>query len=435
MDTCYAPSPPDNRNVAGAQLLQAAVDQAFNAVVITNADLSGSGPVIIYCNAAFSAMTGYSHEELLGRSPRILQGPETDAEVISRLRQCLMDGSFFQGFAVNYRKDGAPYYVSWNISAVRDADGHITHYVSVQQDVTQQVESDKQRDLMAHALNATNAPVMITDQTEHLVFVNRAFERQTGYRAAEVLGRTPRMLRSGSHTPEFYSELREKLQRGDSFSRTFINKRKDGEIYHAEHSISALRDARQHITHHVSFSKDISNLVQREQELRVQAYRDELTGLLNRSAGRYELESCQSLAERNSTPYGLILCDIDLFKQVNDQFGHAVGDQVLVQVARLLRRSVRSTEHIVRWGGEEFLIIVPSSREQSLRNLAERIRKTIAGHEHAQVGSVTLSLGVGCWQQGETPADLLQRTDMALYQAKNAGRNRIALAHAPHHKA
>lgn len=149
---------------------------------------------------------------------------------------------------------------------------------------------------MAQALNAANAPVFITDRRGLMVFVNRAFERQTGYVASEALGNTPAVLSAGVHTPQFYAELREALVRGENFSRAFLNRRKDGEVFHAVQSISALRDAKHRITHYVSISKDISDLVQREQELREQAYYDDLTGLLNRSAGRYELNNSHTSA-------------------------------------------------------------------------------------------------------------------------------------------
>lgn len=416
---------PAAHDEVNSRLLVKAVSQSFNAVVITNADMEGDGPLITYCNPAFCSMSGYSQEELLGRSPRMLQGPETDLEVIDRMRQCLAQGRFFQGRTVNYRKDGKPYHLLWNISAVRDADGQITHFVSVQQDVSAQVEAEKQRDLMVNALNAANASVLITDRSGHMVFVNRAFERQTGYTSSEVLGRKPALLSSGVHTPQFYAELRDALGLGENFTRTFINRRKGGDVYHAVQSISALRDATQRITHYVSISKDISDLVQREQELREQAYHDELTGLLNRAAGRYELEICQASAQRHGTSYALVMCDIDFFKQINDRFGHEVGDSVLVQIGKVLRSTIRVSDHVVRWGGEEFLIVLPGSNLALAQGLAERIRCAIAAQVLPVAGHITMSFGVGCWHVGETHADLLRRVDIALYKAKDLGRNHV----------
>ena len=126
-------------------LLQAAVEQAFNAVVITTADLQGDGPHITYCNPAFCQLTGYSAAELQGRSPRLLQGPLTDQRVLQRLRDSLHQGTFFLGSTFNYRKDGSTYLVEWNISPVRDAQGQIQAFVSVQQDITARVEPSNAR--------------------------------------------------------------------------------------------------------------------------------------------------------------------------------------------------------------------------------------------------------------------------------------------------
>ena len=186
-----------------AQLLQTAVEQAFNAVVITSAGSDGAGPLITYCNSAFCRMTGYARTELLGRSPRMLQGPKTDPQVLQRLRECLQQGRFFQGSTVNYRKDGSSYLVEWNISPVRDAQGQVQAYVSVQQDITARVRAEQRQALLARALNATQDAVVIANEQAQILFVNQAFEDLTGYRSDEVLGRTPKFLQSGEHPPRF----------------------------------------------------------------------------------------------------------------------------------------------------------------------------------------------------------------------------------------
>lgn len=120
--------------------LEAAFEHLYNAVVVTDADFDG-GPFIARCNPAFCAMTGYSEQELIGQSPRILQGTDTDREVIDRLSRQIRAGEFFEGSTINYRKDGAPYVVQWNISPVRDADGVIVAYISIQQDITALMEA------------------------------------------------------------------------------------------------------------------------------------------------------------------------------------------------------------------------------------------------------------------------------------------------------
>jgi diguanylate cyclase (GGDEF)-like protein/PAS domain S-box-containing protein len=121
------------------QLFGACVEQAYDAVVITDARIDFPGPSIIYVNPAFEAMTGYSREEVLGRTPRILQGPRTDRTTLDRMRRALETGQFFEGRAVNYRKDGSAFHMEWSVSPVRDPQGTITHFIAVQRDITPQV--------------------------------------------------------------------------------------------------------------------------------------------------------------------------------------------------------------------------------------------------------------------------------------------------------
>ena len=421
-----APSTPACPDLA--QLLHTAVAQAFNAVVITNAALDGEGPCITYCNPAFCRMTGYTEQELLGRSPRLLQGPHTDPQVLQRLRECLRSGTFFQGSTVNYRKDGSSYLLEWNISPVRDAQGQVQAYVSVQQDITTRVRAEQRQALLARALNATQDAVLIADEQAQILFVNQAFEDLTGYRSDEVQGRTPKFLQSGEHTPAFYAQLREALERGDSCQTTFANRRKDGSIYHAAQTITPLKDEAGATQHYVSVTKDVTELVARAQELRQQAHHDALTGLLNRRAGEQQLQRCQRAAQLECQGYALILADIDNFKSINDRFGHEEGDRVLQRCAALLSRSVRGGDALVRWGGEEFLIVLPGCKLAAAQELAERIRRTMACEQDAVVGTITLSLGVGAWQPGECSSTLLRRTDQALYRAKTSGRNQVAVA-------
>ena len=308
---------------------------------------------------------------------------------------------------MNYRKDGSSYLVEWNISPVRDAQGQVQAYVSVQQDITARVRAEQRQALLARALNATQDAVVIANEQAQILFVNQAFEDLTGYRSDEVLGRTPKFLQSGEHTPAFYAQLRDALARGDSCQTTSANRRKDGSIYHAAQTITPLKDEAGATQHYVSVIKDVTELVARAQELREQAHHDALTGLLNRRAGEQQLQRCQRAAQLECQGYALILADIDNFKFINDRFGHEEGDRVLQRCATLLSRKVRSGDALIRWGGEEFLIVLPGCRLEAAQELAERIRAAMAQEQDAVVGSITLSLGVGAWQPGECSSTLL----------------------------
>ncbi len=410
------------------QLLLQAVEQAFNSVLITDAQPAPHGPRILYANAAFCALSGYSAEELAGQTPRILQGPLTDRDVLDELRQCLREGRFFHGSTVNYRKDGEPYWVEWNISPIRDAQGAVSHYVSVQRGFSELVAAQNTSQLLFEALAASHDAVLITDENGVIEFANPAFEAMTGYAVAEVLGRTPAFLRSGEHDDAFYASLYESLRAGRPFHATFADRHRNGHIFHADQTISPVRGRDDNRTHFVSIIRDLTARVRHEQALRDAASLDVLTGLYNRRGGESLLERTYIGAREGGAPFGLILADIDHFKAINDTFGHPAGDRVLERVGRLLRACVRATDGVVRWGGEEFMVILPHCELRAAMEQAERIRARIERTPQPEVGPITLSLGVAQLNAGETVASLIDRTDRALYEAKRQGRNRVCSA-------
>lgn len=159
--------------------------------------------------------------------------------------------------------------------------------------------------------------------------------------------------------------------------------------------------------------------------LKTLAHRDSLTGLYNRRAGD---EFLARLAAKQGTARGLIMFDIDCFKEVNDSHGHAAGDLILRDVARCCGDRLRRQDYLVRWGGEEFLVILVDADEQACENVAENLRSLISQMPCAQIGSVTASFGVTVVVSPESPADALARADAALYRAKAGGRNRVELA-------
>ncbi|MCW3147697.1 diguanylate cyclase [Stutzerimonas stutzeri] len=413
---------PDNLSL---ELLYQAVEQAFNAVLITDAQPAPLGPRILYANAAFRTLSGYSATELLGQTPRILQGPLTDREVLDELRQCLDEGRLFHGSTVNYRKDGEPYWVEWNISPIRDAQGTITHYVSVQRSFSELVAAQSTSLLLSEALAASHDGVLITDENGIIEFANPAFESITGYRIAEILGRTPAFLRSGEHDDAFYADLYASLGAGRPFHATFADRHKDGHIFHADQTISPVRSRDDRRTHYVSIIRDLTARVHDEQALREAASLDALTGLYNRRGGEGLLERAYIGAREGGAPFCLILADIDHFKAINDNWGHPAGDRVLERVGRLLRACVRSTDGVVRWGGEEFMIILPHCELRAAAEQAERIRERIERTSLPDVGRITLSLGVAQFVAGEAVSTVIERADRALYQAKGQGRNRV----------
>ena len=171
--------------------------------------------------------------------------------------------------------------------------------------------------------------------------------------------------------------------------------------------------------------EDITRRRELELELAHQAAHDQLTGLYNRRRAEMLLDQEIHRAERYHNSLSVLMFDLDHFKRVNDNHGHAQGDAVLARIAREILAQVRDTDAVARWGGEEFMVLLPGTDAEGARKLAEKLRKAVAAIQLAQVGQVTISIGTACYLPGEGEDSLLHRLDEALYAAKGAGRNRL----------
>lgn len=412
-------------NQIDSSVITLALAQSFNAVILTDAGHSEVGHRIVYANKAFLEMTGYSEEEILGKNPNILQGAGTSREVISRLRHCLNEGIYFQGSTINYRKDGRPYSVEWNISPVRNKSGVVTHFISVQQDISSLIAAQKTAQLFAHVLNATDDGVLITDSYGAIQFVNKGFEKITGYSISEVLGRNPNILKSGQQDAYFYDEMWAALKKGQSYRETFVNINKYNETIYCDETITPLTDEFENITHYVSIFRDQTTKVLEEQNFREMVRFDHVTGALTRAAGELALEKAFIQAVESKFPVAIVLADIDHFKKVNDTWGHSTGDVILRKVADAFSSVLRASDSVVRWGGEEFLLIFSGCSLEKALPLAERCRLFIQENCKHKGSIITISLGIGELQIGEALPDLIERVDKALYRAKKFGRNQV----------
>ncbi|MDA3946100.1 MAG: GGDEF domain-containing protein [Helicobacteraceae bacterium] len=173
-----------------------------------------------------------------------------------------------------------------------------------------------------------------------------------------------------------------------------------------------------------STQKELHN---KNRELRYISETDALSQLYNRRKTEELLQTICARAKFHSEPFSLILLDIDLFKKINDEYGHPVGDKVIIQIAANLKVNVRDEDAVGRWGGEEFLVICPSLEVDSAKGLAERLRKDIQFNCGELARTVTCSFGVTKWMKGDTPATIINRVDKALYQSKENGRNCVTL--------
>jgi diguanylate cyclase (GGDEF)-like protein/PAS domain S-box-containing protein len=202
--------------------------------------------------------------------------------------------------------------------------------------------------------------------------------------------------------------------------------RKDRSRIWIENVLSFMRDEHQRPVAIVGVSRDVTERKRLEEELRNLAVTDPLTGVYNRRHFLEELQREMSRNDRNACPFSLIMLDIDHFKEVNDRFGHEAGDRVLKELTEMIRKRIRTSDLLARWGGEEFMILMVNTNLPPAATLAEDLLQQLLARTFAGIGRVTVSFGVAAHQTGEGVDELLTRVDNLLYQAKRGGRSRLA---------
>jgi diguanylate cyclase (GGDEF)-like protein/PAS domain S-box-containing protein len=280
---------------------------------------------------------------------------------------------------------------------------------------------------LSRAVEQSASAVLITDRNGIIEYVNPWFTRITGYTVAEVLGKTPRVLKSGDTHPETYKRMWDTILSGKEWTGELNNAKKDGEHYWCLEVISPLKDDSGAITHFVAVTEDISERKQTEQTIRHLAFHDPLTGLPNRRLFNDRLHQAAAMRHRRDNAFALMLLDLDRFKTVNDTLGHDIGDALLKAVAARLQGSTRQGDTLARMGGDEFaLITLEVSQPEDVARLAEKLLDVLKepfllyGHELY----VTTSIGVTLYPADASDADaLIKNADIALYRAKDLGRN------------
>ncbi len=288
-------------------------------------------------------------------------------------------------------------------------------------------------ELQTAALEAAANAVLITDRAGRIEWVNPAFTDLTGWQREEVIGRTPRILKSEIQPPYYYEKLWETIVAGNVWRGELHNRRKDGTVYVEEQTITPVRAADGEIRHFISIKQDVTARKQNEEQIRHLALHDPLTNLSNRHAFEESLARTVFRARRGS-PSTLLLLDLDNFKIVNDALGHPAGDRVLIEVARLIGTLVRPSDEVARFGGDEFAVLLDGVTLDGARLTAERLRRSVDEHRF-YVGDRAFDLGISV---GVVPVEgtvdapsLMAVADTALYTAKEKGRNRVIVVDNP----
>ena len=281
--------------------------------------------------------------------------------------------------------------------------------------------------ILVKAVEQSPVSIIVTDNKGIIEYVNPKFCKVTGYALEEVLGQTPRILKGGMLSEEFYRELWETILAGEEWHGVFNNRTKGGQMLWELASISPIRDEAGNVTHFVSVKEDFTEIKRLQDQMNNLAHHDQLTGLPNRTLFYDRLKNAQALARRRKSGFALFYLDLDGFKAVNDTFGHERGDLLLTAVAKRLAACLRESDTVARIGGDEFSVLLPDLQgREAAAGIAGSIIEALAqpfqcGDAACRIG---VSIGISFYpQDGEDSNQLLSRADKAMYRVKNGGRN------------
>ena len=307
-----------------------------------------------------------------------------------------------------------------------------TKWVGVCSDVTDRVKSEGELKLAASVFTASSEGIIITDDKGAIENINQAFIDITGFSREEVIGENPRLLQSGRHDQDFYRELWDALLASGHWRGDIWNRRKNGSVFPEQLTISAVYGEGGKVEHYVGLFSDISKQKAHERQLQHVANYDSLTKLPNRALLADRLQQAVGQTLRRQQKLAVVYLDLDGFKTINDDYGHDVGDQVLIALAARLKMCLRDGDTIARIGGDEFVAVL-IDLDDTWAAVPILNRMLLAASEPVIRGDATLhlsaSLGVAFYPQQDDiePDHLLRQADQAMYQAKLSGKNKYQL--------
>lgn len=388
---------------------------------------------ITYLNRAFIDTFGYTLEDIptiAEWGPKAYPDPDYRSWVNTTWRQRFAKSKNNQQFdPIELKvqcKNGKSRHVLASETAITEPSDD-TH-VAIFYDITERKQTEEQLRLSGRVFNETHEGIIITDTQIRIVDANPAFCELSGYSRKELIGKNPRLLKSDKHDFKFYKDMLEHLRAESYWQGEVWNRRKNGESYAALVSISTLLDEHGKALHYLVLFSDITQSKMQQQTLEMMAHYDVLTQLPNRTlfADRFKLAIAHS--KRNNSLLAVVFLDLDNFKPVNDNYGHEIGDQLLVEVALRIRANIREEDTASRLGGDEFVLLLNEIQSpQHGEELVARVHKAIS--EPYTIDNISISIsassGITLFPLDNADADtLLRHADQSMYQAKLAGRNR-----------
>ncbi|MDP2761995.1 MAG: PAS domain S-box protein [Sideroxyarcus sp.] len=397
---------------------------------------------IVDVNRRMCEMYGFTHEEALACGVNDLSAgvpPYSSAEAAEKIRLAHSEGPQTFDWLARAR-DGRFFWVE--VSLRFASIGSQQRILAVVRDISERKHVEEELRIAGIAFESQDG-IVVTNADHMILRVNRAFSEMTGYTEDEVLGHTPDILKSDRHDEAFYAAMWESVRHDGSWHGEIWNRRKNGEVYPEQLTLTAIKGGNGEITHYVAMMRDITERKAAEEEIFHLAFYDALTKLPNRRLLDDRIRQAMAASKRSGLYGALMFLDLDNFKPLNDTHGHDVGDLLLVEAARRIASCVREADTVARFGGDEFVVVLgelDAGKAESAKQagiVAEKIRAILSepyrlSFKHNGTAEMSVehhcaaSIGVALFFNHEAgPEDILKWADMAMYQAKEGGRNRV----------
>lgn len=329
-----------------------------------------------------------------------------------------------------YDAHGQIRYIRDELQVHFDKKGRVSEIIGTWNDITTEKQQLKSLYQAKVVFDATQEGIMITDKKCRILNVNKAFTHITGYQLSEVEGRDPKFLKSNRQGGDYYQQMWQSIRENGSWQGEIYNRRKNGEIYPEILTINQVVDLENKVLNYIAIFSDISQIKASQKKLNFLSDYDVLTHLPNRSSMVKKLQQEIELSQRDGQSFALFLLDLDYFKNINDSYGHSIGDELLIELSQRLSTYLGKNNSFSRLGGDEFAFwLSPLEKVEDAEQRAIDILKVINRACLVNDTYLELSASIGICvypEDGKTSESLLQNADAALYQAKSQGRNNFA---------
>lgn len=380
--------------------------------------------IITNVNKKWLELTGYEKNEVIGQ--KFSSFANESFEKLKSLFATFLKTRHVENEKIRMRKKNGEIILASFTGNISEFNGQLkTHCIF--KDITEEEKIQNKLKLSDIVFENTTEGIIITNEKKEIISINYAFTEITGYTFDEIKGKNPKILKSGRHEKDFYTNLWDTLEKKGSFKGEIWNRKKNGEVYPEWLNLSVVKDNNGNILNYVALFSDITKIKNSNAKIEFLAHHDPLTKLPNRLLLKARLIKSIEKAHELKQRIAVFFIDIDNFKLINDTYGHSIGDNIINLVANRLHKNIRKNDTISRIGGDEFIVVIEDIMEdKDIEKIAKKIvndfKEPIKMQEY--IFDITVSVGISVFpNNGLNEEDLIKHADTAMYSAKNAGRN------------